>query len=219
MSRRLPVYLLIDCSGSMMGDPIEAVRVGVNSLVSALINDPSTFSCAYLSVITFNSQVKAVVPLTPLMDFKMPDFETKSGTLLGKALEELEERTRQEVQKRSDTQQADWLPLVFILTDGKPSDTAAYKAMAERIKSGAVRELQSKNIIACAAGARAEAEELRKLTDNVLVLSTLTQEEVTKYFEFASMLASSKVASTASQEQSIMSVAKNLGLRTVGLPD
>ena len=34
--RRLPVYLLIDCSGSMMGEPIEAVKVGLQTMTSAL---------------------------------------------------------------------------------------------------------------------------------------------------------------------------------------
>ena len=34
--RRLPVYLLIDTSGSMTGEPIEAVKVGLQTMVSAL---------------------------------------------------------------------------------------------------------------------------------------------------------------------------------------
>ena len=29
--RRLPVYLLLDCSGSMVGEPIEAVKQGVKA--------------------------------------------------------------------------------------------------------------------------------------------------------------------------------------------
>ena len=32
MGRRLPVYLLIDTSGSMRGEPIESVKVGIDSL-------------------------------------------------------------------------------------------------------------------------------------------------------------------------------------------
>ena len=31
--RRLPVYLLLDCSGSMHGERIEAVKQGIKSLV------------------------------------------------------------------------------------------------------------------------------------------------------------------------------------------
>ena len=39
-ARRLPVYLLLDCSSSMMGEPIEAVRQGVETLINELKNDP-----------------------------------------------------------------------------------------------------------------------------------------------------------------------------------
>ena len=42
-TRRLPVYLLLDCSGSMMGDPIEAVRQGVKALLLDLKGDPQAF--------------------------------------------------------------------------------------------------------------------------------------------------------------------------------
>ena len=46
MSRRLPVYLLLDTSGSMMGEPIAAVETGVQTLVSALRQDPYALETA-----------------------------------------------------------------------------------------------------------------------------------------------------------------------------
>lgn len=55
MGRRLPVYLLLDVSGSMMGEPITAVQNGVQTLVSALNGDPQALESAYLSVITFSN--------------------------------------------------------------------------------------------------------------------------------------------------------------------
>ena len=55
-TRRLPVYLLLDCSGSMMGEPIEAVRQGVKALLSELKGDPQALETAYLSVITFDGR-------------------------------------------------------------------------------------------------------------------------------------------------------------------
>ncbi|RYD29479.1 MAG: tellurium resistance protein TerY, partial [Verrucomicrobiaceae bacterium] len=36
MARKLPVYLLLDTSGSMSGEPIEQVKTGVQMLLSAL---------------------------------------------------------------------------------------------------------------------------------------------------------------------------------------
>lgn len=38
--RRLPVYLLLDTSTSMRGEPINAVRDGLDLLVSRLRQDP-----------------------------------------------------------------------------------------------------------------------------------------------------------------------------------
>lgn len=38
--RRLPVYLLLDCSGSMSGEPIEAVKQGIKALLTELKGDP-----------------------------------------------------------------------------------------------------------------------------------------------------------------------------------
>ena len=34
--RRLPVYILLDTSGSMKGEPIHSVNVGLQSMLSAL---------------------------------------------------------------------------------------------------------------------------------------------------------------------------------------
>ena len=52
-TRRLPVYLLLDTSGSMSGDPIEAVKQGVKALISELRGDPQALETAYLSGILF----------------------------------------------------------------------------------------------------------------------------------------------------------------------
>ena len=68
--RRLPVYLLLDTSGSMSGEPIQQVKNGVQMLVSALRQDPQALETAYLSVITFDTTAREVVPLTDLPSFQ-----------------------------------------------------------------------------------------------------------------------------------------------------
>jgi len=70
--RKLPIYLLLDTSGSMHGEPIEAVKNGVEMLVSTLRNDPYALETAYLSVITFNTNAQQLVPLTELEQFQTP---------------------------------------------------------------------------------------------------------------------------------------------------
>ncbi|MBR4211635.1 MAG: VWA domain-containing protein [Oscillibacter sp.] len=178
MLRRLPVYLMVDCSGSMKGDPIKKARAGLDSILSALLADPAAVRCVYLSVITFGNEAKTLTPLTPLLDFKAPDLSVPpdgGGSFLGAAFELLEERVLQELRKD------DWPPLVFLLTDGKPSDTANYKRTTRRVQAGEIREIWPQNIIACVVGSKADPKALHELTENVLLLNALTTSEITNY--------------------------------------
>ncbi|MDQ7046949.1 MAG: TerY-C metal binding domain-containing protein [Sulfurovum sp.] len=67
MSRKLPVYLLIDSSGSMNGEPINSVNEGLRAMMNALRQDPYALETVLLSVITFDREVKEVFTLTPIV--------------------------------------------------------------------------------------------------------------------------------------------------------
>ena len=64
--------LVLDVSGSMQGEPIEAVRNGMQILLSNLRTDPYALETAWLSVIVFDGQVRQLVLLTELMAFISP---------------------------------------------------------------------------------------------------------------------------------------------------
>ena len=84
--RRLPVYLLLDTSGSMYGEPIEAVKNGVQTLISTLRSDPYALETAYISIITFNTSAQQLTPLTELAAFQQPNIDASGCTALGEAL-------------------------------------------------------------------------------------------------------------------------------------
>lgn len=178
-TRRLPVYLLLDISGSMAGDPIEAVRNGVRALISELRGDPQALETAYLSVITFNSAARQVVPLTELMMFREPQLTAGGATAFGAALRLLAECIRSEVRKSTETQKGDWKPLVFILTDGAPTDE--WREAAAELKS-----THPANIIACAAGAYADTKILKEITDCVLFMNNLSAGDLSQFFAWVS---------------------------------
>jgi len=177
--RKLPVYLLLDTSGSMHGEPIEAVRNGMQTLVSALRQDPHALESAYLSVITFAETAAQVVPLTELAQFQIPTLTASGTTSMGAALTLLAERVQAEVAKTTADQKGDWKPIVFMMTDGSSTDDlAAGIAAIKAAKIGA--------LIACAAGPGADTTELQRITDSVVRLDTTDSNTIRAFFKWVS---------------------------------
>lgn len=183
MSRRLLTYICIDTSGSMKGEPIEAVNVGLQSLLSALRQNPYALESVYLSISTFDSQIKNVLPLTALEDVVLPTISTPDSgpTFLGKMLEELAQAVKKDRILGTATQKGDWRPILILLTDGKPSDVMAYDNAIPQIKS-----LNFGNIVACAAGPKADPQILKKLTDTVVSLDTMDANSFAQFFQWVS---------------------------------
>jgi len=190
--RRLPIYLLLDCSGSMMGEAIVAVQQGVRSLLADLRRSPQAMETAALSVITFSNSATQVCPLTDLPAFQEPTLSASGSTAMGAALRLLEDAIGREVRQASPDCRGDYRPLVFILSDGCPSDE--WEPAADRIK-----RLKFANIIACAAGPGADTTCLKRITEIVVTLSNLEPSQFAAFFKWVS--ASVKVASTAIQGQ------------------
>jgi uncharacterized protein YegL len=188
--RRLPVYLLLDCSESMAGPAIEAVDRGVQTLVSELRGNPQALETAYLSVITFSRYAKQVVPLCELIQFQPPKLSIHPGTSLGAALKLLLECLRREVVKTTPTTKGDYKPLVFLLTDGQPTDN--YEPVAAAVR--AANNPRVANIYAIGCGPDVDTDVLREVTDIVLQLPEMTPEAFKKFFVWLS--ASIQTAST-----------------------
>jgi len=192
--RRLPVYLVLDISGSMTGEPIEAVKNGVQVLVSTLRQDPYALETAFLSVITFDSSARQVVPLTELSMFQMPDIQATGTTALGDALSLLANKVSTEVTKSTAEVKGDWKPLVFIMTDGVPTDDIN-KGLAE------FKKRKFGMVVACAAGQGADTNILKQITECVVQLDTADSATIKSFFKWVSASVSAgsmKVEETAS---------------------
>ena len=177
--RRLPVYLLLDTSGSMYGEPIEAVKNGVQVLVSTLRSDPYALETAYLSIITFNSSAQQVSPLSELSAFQQPSIDAGGCTALGEALALLATKVDTEVVKTTAEVKGDWKPLVFIMTDGEPTDDLN-KGLAE------FKKRKFGMVVACAAGQGANTDTLKKITECVVQLDTADSATNKSFFKWVS---------------------------------
>jgi len=192
-NRRLPVYILLDTSGSMRGEPIHSVNVGLQVMLSALRQDPYALESAHLCLITFDIEARISLPLTPLDQVRFPEVSVPDAgaTFMGAALQLLIECVDREVKKSTSDSKGDWRPLVFIMTDGSPSDLHAFREIIPEIKK---RNFGS--IIACAAGPKAKLQYLHELTDRVVTVDTMDSTAFSGFFKWVS--ASVSVGSSSS---------------------
>lgn len=177
--RRLPVYLLLDTSGSMSGEPIEAVKNGVQVLISTLRQDPYALETAFLSVITFDSTVRQIIPLTDLASFQMKEISAGGGTSLGEGLRVLSQCMDNEIAKSTAEKKGDWKPLIFLMTDGSPTDDWQ-SGLAE------FKKRRPGMIVACAAGAGADTSVLKQITEVVVQLDTADSATIKAFFKWVS---------------------------------
>ena len=196
MARRLPVYLLLDISGSMSGEPITAVQNGVQTVVSALMNDPQALETACLSVITFGTNVDQIVPLTELGQFNPPQLHAGGLTSLGGALSFVAQCAEREVVKNTPETKGDWKPMVFIMTDGVATDSVE-KGLAD------FRKCKWGVVVACAAGSSADTNELQKITEAVVALDTADSASIAAFFKWVSASVSTNSKSVGTQNKEV----------------
>lgn len=121
----LNVIFMIDTSGSMEGDKINAVNAAMPEIKSELLNYEDTSSHLAelrIAVITFDSNVKwQFAPPKPLIDFEWNDISVSGMTSFGKACKEVEQKLHSDSdffkEMRSYKE-----PLVILLSDGEPND-------------------------------------------------------------------------------------------------
>ena len=181
--RHLPVYILIDTSGSMKGEPIESVKVGLADMIATLRQDPYALETVSISIITYDRDVKQILPLTELENLQLPDIVTpESGpTHTGLALKMLCDKIEVEVKKGTPEQKGDWRPLLFLMTDGRPADLQLYREMIPKVQS-----MNFASIVACAAGPKAKTDLLQELTNQVFRLDTMDATSFKKFFVWVS---------------------------------
>lgn len=182
MTRRLPVYLLLDCSESMIGPGIEGLRAAVGTMLQELRSNPHALESVWISFITMDSDARQITPLTPLEEVRQPSLHVRPGTALGAALRVTANAIRREVKRTSPTVKGDYRPLVFLITDGQATDDWK-SAIGELQSTGGTRPA---NVYAIGCGSDVDYAQLGKVTDIVLRLDKMGPEGFSKLFVWLS---------------------------------
>ena len=181
--RRLPVYILIQTSGAMRGEPIEAIKVGLETMVASLRQDPFALESVYLSVITFDRTPHVLVPLTELENLQIPEIQQPqaAGAHLGEALELICKKVDQEVRLSTPDQKGDWMPLFFLMCDGRAADSMLFNNVLPILKNK-----HFGSIVACSVGSKTDHNNLQKITNNIVNLETTDSGTFRQFFKWVS---------------------------------
>lgn len=177
--RRLPVYLLLDCSDTMAGGPITAVDLGLRSLIRDVQADPQALETVWLSVISFSSTATQQVPLAELAFFPSLALAASGTCSFRNTIRLLHDCMQREVRITTMEEKGDWKPLVIVLLGSLPTDE--WEDVLQEF-----RESRRANIITCAVGPAAAVQALGCITDVALRLESTSRDHILKLFHWIS---------------------------------
>lgn len=176
-SRKLPLYVLLDCSESMEGPLIEDLREVMQMLYDEWMDYSEFRSRAHVSVITFGGEVTQT-DLVPANKFVAPMIAADGARRLDSALTLLVNSIEHDLRRNTPTARGDLWPLVFILISG-PSSNSIEEPLA-RLK--ALHDNLEPQIVAILLGRDANVAMVRPITDYVFTYANLSGERVHEIF-------------------------------------
>lgn len=122
-----PVFLIIDTSGSMGGDPIAAVNDELPKLRDLVREDPTVGEIARVGVISFGEKAQTELPLSDIQFAEIPRLDaTGSRTDFGSAFELARSQIESEIRALGRGARFN-RPVVFFLSDGHHNVAADWR--------------------------------------------------------------------------------------------
>jgi uncharacterized protein YegL len=147
----LPIYLVLDDSGSMTG-VLQELNDGLSSLLDGLYADSMAAAKVRLSVLSFSDTVLTHLDMADLRNVgAMPTMKARSTTSYKAAFDEIRSRIDRDVDGLRAQGFGVYRPAVFFLSDGQPTDDdPAWKASLDALRDPGFR--RRPNIVAFGIG-------------------------------------------------------------------
>jgi uncharacterized protein YegL len=155
---RCPCALILDTSGSMHGEPIEALNAGLRALHDDLQNDNLAKKRVEIAIVEFNTSVRVVQDFVVAANFQPPTLTASGNTDLAGGINQALDLIQLRKSKYNSSGVPYYRPWAFLITDGMVSD---YEQVARRVHE----QEQNKSIAFFAVGVQGANQEcLRKIS-------------------------------------------------------
>ncbi len=131
---RCACVLLLDVSGSMSGQPISELNLGLVQFKDELSADSLAAKRVEVTVVTFGGHVQTVTDFTTPAHFQPPTLVAQGVTPMGTAIQFGLDILKQRKETYKANGIAYFRPWVFLITDGGPTDEWAIAA--QQVKQG-----------------------------------------------------------------------------------
>ena len=123
-NERTPCVLVLDCSGSMRGEPIKQLNIGLKALEKELKEDIDASSRVQLLIIKAfgKDEIEISSDWIDAMSFTAPEMIAGGLTPLGKAMETALKKIEDQKCLYDSCGITSKRPWIFLISDGEPTD-------------------------------------------------------------------------------------------------
>jgi uncharacterized protein YegL len=159
---RIACALLLDTSGSMTGTPIDQLNQGFKQFCDEIKDDDLACKRAEISVITFDSTARVVIPFTEGRYLQPQHLQATGATAMGAAIDLALDELAAQKKAYKNAGLEYYRPWLFVLTDGAPTDGAVFSAAAARVK--AAEAAKGVSVFGIGVGPNANLAKLKELS-------------------------------------------------------
>lgn len=192
VGRPLPIFLLLDVSGSMSGTKIDTLNECVKEMIKDFQNERMSEVALKLCVITFGGEgAKLHTQLSALKDVEFKDLQASGMTPMGAALN----MASGIINDKEQVPSKGYRPVVVLVSDGYPNDS--WEGPLNEFVNG--KRTSKCEKWALGIGAGYDANMLQKFLGDTdkKVFDASVAKEITKFFNFVTL---STIARSKSQD-------------------
>ena len=203
--RALPVFILLDVSGSMSGEKIETVNIALKEMLNSFKKIENPKGIIELCLITFgDNKVNVIKDLSQLNDADVYTLNAAGNTPMGMAFEKVAEM----IEDKNIVSSRAYTPTIVLISDGNPTDyNPTGKSIEEIMSWESLIKIHSGNRtikLAMGIGNDVDINILKAFINNneVPIISAKDNNTISKFFEWVTMSVSVRsISSNPNQAQ------------------